>query len=95
MQIRWSPEAADDFESAVKRILENNPPVAKKLAEVIYDGIGGLTTFPNRGRIGRVPGTRELVFAGLPFIAIYRLKDDTIEIIRVIHGAQQWPPSQK
>jgi plasmid stabilization system protein ParE len=70
-------------------------PSHKKLAQVIYDGIGALTKFPNRGRAGRVPGTRELIFAGLPFIAIYRLKDDTIEIVRLIHGAQQWPPSQK
>jgi len=92
MQILWSPEAADDFESAVQRVLETNSTAAQRVAQIIYDGIGTLTTFPNRGRSGRVEGTRELVFSALPFIVVYRVKDEFVEIARVIHGAQEWPP---
>jgi hypothetical protein len=33
MQIRWSPEAADDFESAIRRILEDNPNNAPRIAQ--------------------------------------------------------------
>jgi toxin ParE1/3/4 len=91
MQIRWSPEAADDFESAIRRILQDNPTNAQRVAQIIYDLIAGLTTFPNRGRAGRIEGTRELVIASLPFIAVYRVKDEFVEIVRVIHGAQEWP----
>ena len=50
MQIRWSPEAADDFESAIRRILEDNPSNAQRVAQIIYDRIAVLTTFPYRGR---------------------------------------------
>jgi toxin ParE1/3/4 len=50
-----------------------------------------LETFPNRGRIGRITGTRELVFAPLPYIAVYRVKDDAVEILRTYHSAQDWP----
>ncbi len=39
----------------------------------------------------RMNGWRELVFAPLPYIAIYRVSDEVIEIARVFHGAQDWP----
>ena len=91
MQIRWSPEAADDFESAIRRILQDNPSNAQRVAQIIYNRIAALTTFPNRGRAGRVEGTRELVIVPLPFIAVYRVKDGFVEIVRLIHGAQEWP----
>jgi toxin ParE1/3/4 len=76
MQIRWSAEAADDFESAIRRILQDNPTNAQRVAQIIYDRIEVLTTFPNRGRAGRIEGTRELVIVPLPFIAVYRVKDE-------------------
>jgi toxin ParE1/3/4 len=91
MQIRWSPEAADDFESAIRRILQDKPTNAQRVAQIIYDRIAALTTFPNRGRAGRIEGTRELVIVPLPFIAVYRVKDEFVEIVRLIHGAQEWP----
>jgi len=36
-------------------------------------------------------GTRELVFSPLPFVVVYRVKEEIVEIARVLHGAQQWP----
>jgi toxin ParE1/3/4 len=45
------------------------------------------------GRPGRTKGTRELVISRTPFIAVYRLKGARrIEIIRLLHASQQWPP---
>jgi toxin ParE1/3/4 len=46
------------------------------------------------GRIGRVPGTRELIVGGTPWIIVYRVRADAVEIIRVLHGAQKWPPQR-
>jgi plasmid stabilization system protein ParE len=43
------------------------------------------------GRIGQKNGTRELVILGLPFLAVYRVRDNVIQIIRILHGAQRWP----
>lgn len=45
------------------------------------------------GRPGREPNTRELVFAPLPYVVIYRIEDQAVEIMRVLHGAQRWPMS--
>jgi toxin ParE1/3/4 len=38
-----------------------------------------------------VPSTRELVIAGTRFIVVYRITDN-VEILRVLHTAQRWPP---
>ena len=56
-----------------------------------YDGCGGLGSFPRRGRKGRIESTRELVFARLPYIVVYRIQDQDLEILRIYHGAQDWP----
>ena len=91
MEVRWSPEAADDLERIVIRVLQDNPRVARGIADTIYQRCTDLRLFPNRGRRGRVAGTRELVLAPLPFIVVYRLKAGAVEIARIYHGAQNWP----
>jgi len=53
--------------------------------------VSQLAEYPSMGRIGRVPETRELVVAGTPWVVVYRLRG-SIEIIRVLHGSQAWPP---
>lgn len=89
--IRWSPEAADDFERIINYIREQNPSAAARIARSVYERISSLESFPNSGRIGRVEETRELVLAPLPFVAVYRLRDNIVEVARILHGAQRWP----
>jgi toxin ParE1/3/4 len=91
MTVRWSPEAAADFAAIVEYIRKQNPSAADRVARKIYEGVAGLASFPNQGRSGRTRGTRELVFSPLPYVAVYRVKDDAVEIARVLHGAQRWP----
>lgn len=47
--------------------------------------------FPEMGRLGRVSGTRELIVSRMPYIAIYHLRNNTVEILRLLHMAQLWP----
>jgi toxin ParE1/3/4 len=95
MQIRWSPEAADDLERIVEFISQENPAAAQRTAQDIYKRVGTLAAFPNLGKAGRVYGTREMPLSPLPFIVVYRVLEEagTVEIANVIHGAQRWPPS--
>jgi toxin ParE1/3/4 len=92
MIVRWSPEAAADFAAIVDFIQKQNPSAAERVARSIYHGIESLAAFPRQGRTGRERGTRELVFSPLPFIVVYRVTDDAVEIARVVHGSQRWPP---
>jgi toxin ParE1/3/4 len=92
MEIRWSAPAADDLERICRWIDRDNPEAARRVAAIIYNGIGQLEDFPALGRAsGRLAGRRELVFPPLPYIAVYRVKQDHIEISRIFHGAQDWP----
>jgi toxin ParE1/3/4 len=92
MEIRWSPEAAAEFTAIIQYIRQDNADAALRVARTIYQTIAQLKTFPNRGRPGRVDGTRELVFPPLPFVVVYRVKESAVEIVRLLHGAQRWPP---
>jgi toxin ParE1/3/4 len=91
MTVRWSPEAAADFAAIVEYIRKQNPSAAERVARRIYDGVVSLASFPKQGRPGRTQGTRELVFSPLPYIAVYRVKDEAVEVARVLHGSQRWP----
>jgi toxin ParE1/3/4 len=81
----------DDLERICDHIAESRPASARQIAQAIVQGVSALDTFPNRGRSGRVEGTRELVFVSTPFVAVYEVKGD-VQILRILHGAQQWPP---
>jgi toxin ParE1/3/4 len=91
MQVRWTRPAAQDLQHIARRIRQDNPAAARRVAKTLYDGCVGLEMFPNRGRIGRIAGTRELVFGPLPYIAVYRVNENFVEILRIYHGAQDWP----
>jgi toxin ParE1/3/4 len=91
MQVRWSPRAANDLERIFRYIHKDNPVAAQKIVQSVYDGCASLRHFPNRGRVGRMRGRRELVFPSLPYIAVYGVKEDAVEISRIYHGAQDWP----
>src|SRR5258708_29388667 len=83
MELHWSPKAADDLENIVRYIQENDSTEAgRRVARVIYERAGGVQTMPNRGRPGRIEGTRELVLPPLPFIIVYRVLRDAVEIAR-------------
>ncbi len=92
MRLRWTEPAIRDFTSICDNLREHgSPELSRRVALSIHDRIGLLAQYPEFGRTGRLPETRELVFAGLPYLAVYRLKEDSVEILRIIHGAQDWP----
>jgi toxin ParE1/3/4 len=73
-------------------IERDNPEAARRVAKTIYDRCGQLKDFPNMGRASRrMSGRRELAFPSLPYIAVYQVKKDAVEISRIFHGAQDWP----
>jgi addiction module RelE/StbE family toxin len=78
--IRWSPEAAADLEQIFSFIASDKPKAAEGVVNRIYAGIEALLDFPNRGRTGRAPGSRELPLTPLPYVVVYRVTEDAIEM---------------
>ena len=95
MQLKWTDLADIDLEKIEAHIAEDNSPLVA--IDVVMNIIDSthlvLPEHPRAGRQGRVKNTRELVIDGLPFIVIYRehVAKSRIEILRVLHEAQQWP----
>jgi plasmid stabilization system protein ParE len=88
MRIRWTLPAAADLET-IKHYLDLHfPHFSFSTLRQLYDGIRSLKSMPERGRIGFKPGTREIMFPPLPYIVSYRVVGQTVEILRIHHGAQ-------
>jgi len=33
-----------------------------------------------------------LVLSPLPFVAVYEVHEQEVQVLRILHGAQRWPP---
>ncbi len=91
MIIMWLDDAVQDLRSLHQYITSENPSAANRVAKHILNTVNLLIEQPSMGRKGRVHNTRELVVSSTPFIIPYRVKNKTIEILRVFHSAMQWP----
>ena len=97
MQLKWTDLANDDLDQVEAYIAQENSIIVAidVVLKIIDTTEMMLSNHPAAGRLGRVKNTRELVINNVPFIVIYReLKTlQRIEILRVLHDAQQWPPA--
>ena len=91
MQVRWTEPAAHDLEVISEYIRSDRPDAAIAVAKALFDAANNLSLLPGRGRMGRKPGTRELIVPGLPYIIVYRISGAAIHILRIYHGARNWP----
>jgi toxin ParE1/3/4 len=91
-RIDWTEQAARQVDQAYDYIaLSNSEEVAAKVTTQIAASVQQLIRFPMSGRLGRVPGTRELLISNTPFIAAYTIHRDRIVILAIYHGSQMWP----
>ena len=91
MQLRWTLEAANDLDLIADYLFEHATSRAAELIRTVYDAPTSLLTFPHRGRPGKKDGTREFVLSPLPYVIVYAVRQDVIYVVRILHGAQQWP----
>ena len=80
-----------DLEAIGDFVARDNPGAADRIVVRIVDAVERLSDHPHLGRSGRIAGTRELVIPETPYIVPYRVVDDDVQILAVIHGARRWP----
>src|ERR1019366_1137514 len=80
MRIRWTLPAADDLEAIKNYLQQHYPHFAQPAVRTIYQSIRSLKTSPNRGRPGHRIGTRELTITPLPYVVVYSVKGEAVEI---------------
>ena len=87
MKLRWLQSGSVSLRRHVDVIAADNPDAARRVRHRIRTAVLRLIDFPMSGRNGEVLGTRELVVSTLPYIVVYRVNGDKVEILRLLHTA--------
>ena len=87
MDVKWTKTALCAINEIAGFIAKDNPTRATSFVLELQHAVTKLQTHPGMGKAGRVPGTRELVLHK-NYIAIYRVKGDDVEILRIHHVAR-------
>ena len=91
MELRWTQEVAADLERIADYLVAHTPERAARPRACAVRGAEHPADFPNFGRPGKKEDTRELMMSPLPYIVIYSVREDAVFLVRILHGAQQWP----
>jgi len=92
LRLRWTRLAEADLDEIAAYIGQDSPAAAARVVlELIDQAETTLSRNVALGRPGRVLGTRELVIGELPYVIPYRVRDNYVEILRVLHTARRWP----
>jgi toxin ParE1/3/4 len=91
VKIRWTRLARKDINTAYEYVADDGAGAADQFLEQIQQSAAILVRHPMAGRAGRIPGTRELVVPGTPWILPYRIRRGFVDIVAVNHGARKWP----
>lgn len=90
MKLLWTVAALRHLRDAREYIEIDNPPAATRQIDIIETTVNHLRAFPMMGRAGRRSGTRELPVPSTPYIVIYRVKEEGVQVLAVLHGARNW-----
>ncbi len=91
MKIRWTTPAVRQLTAVYEFIAAEDAGAAGRMVERIGEAVEVLGRHPRAGRKGRVPDTRELVVAGTPFVVVYYIEKNEVQVWAVLHAARKWP----
>jgi plasmid stabilization system protein ParE len=93
MKAIWSAAAVRHLQEAIDYLQGESSAGAITIRRRILATVRRLEQLPYSGRTGRVDGTREAVVPRSPYIVIYQVSAQTVEILGIWHGARMWPES--
>ncbi|MFI4973023.1 MAG: type II toxin-antitoxin system RelE/ParE family toxin [Caulobacterales bacterium] len=93
MIVRWSAHFHADLKSIYDFISGRSQQGARRVVERVFAAADRLSDMPAIGRPGQAPGTREFVVATTPYIIVYEVGGADVVLLRLLHGAQRWPPA--
>ena len=93
MRLVFSGRARRDLTEAIAFIAAENPAAASWQRGLIEETARRLTVFPALGpTLGEMlDSTRQAQVPRTPFRLVYAIRQDAIVILRVWHGAREWP----
>ncbi len=91
MRVHWLRAALKNLDDEAGFIATDDPQAARAIVARITRTVALLSTQPALGRPGRVPGTRELVIPRTHYLVPYRVRQDTVEVLRLFNTARRPP----
>ena len=89
MIVEWSDEAREDFDQAIAYLEVRSPAGADRIALRIFEAVRQLETFPRIAPPSRHRGLRQLVVRQTPYLVVYRVEPDRVEIHAIIHAKRK------
>ena len=85
------PQARIDLLDIWHHISRDSIPNANRVAEKLEQGIRGLVAMPGKGHVrADVKDLRYRFWAVRPYVIAYRYDDQTLTVVRVVHGARDF-----
>jgi plasmid stabilization system protein ParE len=91
MRLEWLRQALRNLDDEAAYIASDDPAAARLVVQRVLEAVAQLVDQPGLGRPGRVPGTRELVVLRTRHIVPYRVRGESIQILRVFHTSRRLP----
>jgi plasmid stabilization system protein ParE len=91
VRVRWLRKALRNLDAEASFIATDDPIAARRVVIRVLAAVDLLSEQPGLGRPGRVPGTRELIVPKTRYIVPYRVRGDTVQILRVFHASRRLP----
>jgi toxin ParE1/3/4 len=89
MRIEWTRQAVRDLAEIQGYIEKDKPAAARRVAAHLLASVEHLASFPELGKPGPRPGTRELIIP--PYIISYRVRAKCLDILSIWHGRRARP----
>lgn len=89
MKLIWSEDAIQERNDIFAYISADNPVAAVTIDQILSERARNLLEFPNIGRPGMLPDTRELTVHP-NYRLVYELVGDDVHILNVVHARQDW-----
>jgi addiction module RelE/StbE family toxin len=92
MNVHWTESALNDLQAIEAYISRRSPQYARGLVERVFARSERLATHPRSGPV--VPEYRDESLRELfedPYRIVYRILDDRVDIIAVVHSARRMP----
>jgi toxin ParE1/3/4 len=91
MKLHVFARAKRDLDEAFAFIELDDPASAKNVARLLMKSIRLIAENPSIGRPSADKRVREWSVPGLPYVIPYKIKDATVQIIRVYHTRRSRP----
>lgn len=88
------PRARDDRYKQIAFLAKHDADAAIRIGDAVAEAAIRLGTDPDSARVGRVVGARELPVPDTPFILVYRIEEQAVVILRLLHNRRRWPTAE-